>query len=215
MGGGGVCYAASQVVVASAGPFNISYPNVSGITWASASTQTITWNVNSTDLAPISCDSVKISISYNSGNAFTTLVAATPNDGTEAITVPTRTVNTATCRIKIEAVRNIFYDINDKNFTISALVGIDEYAAQANSVSMQLIPNPANEQVTISLNGLSKTQKSSLIMYDIIGNVVLKDELLAKENQDVNYDITNLSKGVYVVEITNASQRVVKRLIKQ
>ena len=215
MGGGGVCYAASQVVVASAGPFNISYPNVAGITWASASTQTITWNVNGTDVTPISCDSVKISISFNTGNTFTTLVAATPNDGTEAITVPTRTVNTATCRIKIEALKNIFYDVNDKNFTISAFVGIDEYAAQSNAVSMQLIPNPANEQVTISLNGLSKTQKSSLTMYDIIGNVLLKDELTVKESQEVNYDIANLSKGVYIIEITNSNQKAVKRLIKQ
>jgi len=117
--------------------------------------------------------------------------------------------------VKVEARGNIFYDVNDKNFTISAGVGIDSYAAQANAISMQLIPNPANEQVTISLNGLSKTQKSSLTMYDIIGNIVLKDELIAKESQEVNYDIANLSKGVYIVEITNSNQKSVKRLIKQ
>ncbi len=215
MGGGGVCYAASKVVVASSGPFNITYPNAAGVTWASGSTQTITWNVNNTNTAPVSCDSVKISISYNTGTAFTTLVISTLNDGTEAITVPTLSTTVTTCRVKIEARGNIFYDVNDKNFTITAAVGIDNYGAQINGVSMQLIPNPANEQVTISLNGLSKTQKSSLTIYDIIGNVILKDELTAKETQDVNYDIANLSKGVYLVEITNANQKAVKRLIKQ
>jgi hypothetical protein len=215
MGGGGVCYAASQVVVANAGPFNITYPNVAGITWASGSTQTITWNVNNTNVAPVSCDSVKISISYNTGNVFTTLVVSTLNNGSATITVPTLSATVNTCRVKVEARGNIFYDVNDKNFTISAGVGIDSYAAQANAISMQLIPNPANEQVTISLNGLSKTQKSSLTMYDIIGNIVLKDELIAKESQEVNYDIANLSKGVYIVEITNSNQKSVKRLIKQ
>jgi hypothetical protein len=213
MGGGGVCYTSSQVVIASAGPFTITYPNITGITWPSNSSQTITWNVNGTNASPVSCDSVKVSISYNNGATFSTLLPATLNDGSETITVPTVTATIAACRIKIEAIKNIFYDINDKVFTISAPLGIDHYAV--NNAYMQLLPNPANDQVTIRVDGLSKTQKSSLIIYDIIGNVVLKDEPAAKETQEISYDITGLSKGVYLVEITNAIQKAVKRLIKQ
>lgn len=174
MGGGGVCYALSHLVVSSAGPFMISYPNVTGITWASASTQTITWNVNSTNIAPVSCDSVLVSISYDGGNTFSTLVAATANTGSVTVTVPTLSATISTCRVKVTALKNVFYDINDKNFTISTSTGIDTYGT-ANAF-MQLIPNPANNQVTINVSGLNKDQKSNLIMYDVLGSVVFKDE---------------------------------------
>ncbi|MEO8762212.1 MAG: reprolysin-like metallopeptidase, partial [Bacteroidia bacterium] len=167
MGGGGVCYASSQVVVASAGPFTVSYPNVTGITWASGSTQTITWNVNNTNIAPVSCDSVLVSISYDGGTTFSTLVGSTPNTGSVTVMVPTITGTVTTCRVKVTAIRNIFYDINDKNFTISGITGIDTYAA--NSAFMQLMPNPASNQLTINVSGLSKDQKSNLVMYDILG----------------------------------------------
>ncbi len=213
MGGGGVCYASSQVIISSAGPFTVSYPNVTGITWASGSTQTITWNVNNTDILPVSCANVSVSISYNGGTTFTTLSASTPNTGSLTILVPTITGTVTTCRVKVTAIGNIFYDINDKNFTISGMTGIDSYAA--NNAFMQLMPNPANEQVTISINGLNKTQKNTLTMYDIIGNIILKDELVAKDTQEVTYDIAGISKGVYIIEITNSTQKVVKRLIKQ
>ncbi|MEO8762161.1 MAG: T9SS type A sorting domain-containing protein, partial [Bacteroidia bacterium] len=85
----------------------------------------------------------------------------------------------------------------------------------ANSAFMQLMPNPASNQLTINVSGLSKDQKSNLVMYDILGSVVLKDELATKDTQSLTYDITGLSKGVYIVEITNSTQKVVKRLIKQ
>jgi len=213
MGGGGVCYTSSQVVLASAGPFTVSYPNTTGITWASASPQTITWNVNNTNIAPVSCDSVLVSISYDGGTTFSTLVASTPNTGSVNVIVPTITGTVTTCRVKVTAIRNIFYDINDKNFTIAGVTGINSYAA--NSAYMQLMPNPANNQVTINVSGLSKDQKSNLVMYDMLGSVVLKDELSPKDSQSLSYDIAGLSKGVYIVEITNSTQKVVKRLIKQ
>ena len=45
-------------------------------------------------------------------------LASTANDGTESITIPSNVTSTA--RIKVEAVGNIFFDINNANFSITA-----------------------------------------------------------------------------------------------
>lgn len=101
-----------------AGPFAVSAPNTA-VSWAAGSTQTITWSVNSTNLTPINCANVKISLSTDGGQTFPTVLAAsTPNDGTEALVIPASQSTTA--RIKIEAVGNIFFDISNTNFSITA-----------------------------------------------------------------------------------------------
>ena len=100
-----------------AGPFAVTAPNTA-VSWAGNSIQTITWSVNSTNVAPVSCANVKISISTDGGTTFSTLVASTANDGTEAVTIPNTPSTTA--RIKIEAVGNIFFDISNTNFTITS-----------------------------------------------------------------------------------------------
>jgi hypothetical protein len=101
-----------------AGPFAVSAPNTA-VSWAGGSTQTITWSVNSTNLSPINCANVKISLSTDGGQTFPTVLAAsTPNDGTEALVIPASQSTTA--RIKIEAVGNIFFDISNTNFSITA-----------------------------------------------------------------------------------------------
>jgi hypothetical protein len=46
-----------------------------------------------------------------------TLLASTPNDGSEQVTVPA--ISSTMARIKVEAVGNIFFDMSDTNFTIS------------------------------------------------------------------------------------------------
>ncbi|NOT52202.1 MAG: T9SS type A sorting domain-containing protein [Chitinophagaceae bacterium] len=99
------------------GPFAVTAPNTA-VSWAGNSTQTITWSVANTTAAPVSCANVKISISTDGGNNFSTLVASTANDGSEAVTIPNTPSTTA--RIKIEAVGNIFFDISNANFTITA-----------------------------------------------------------------------------------------------
>ncbi|MFM2146339.1 MAG: hypothetical protein RL732_1175 [Bacteroidota bacterium] len=97
------------------GPFAVTAPNTA-VNWYSDSTYTVTWSVNNTNLAPVNCSSVKISLSIDTGKTFTTLVASTPNDGSETITLPT--VKTTAARIKVEAIGNIFFDISNANFTI-------------------------------------------------------------------------------------------------
>lgn len=104
-------------VTNTSGPFAVTAPNTA-VTWGAGTAQNVTWSVNNTTAAPVSCANVKISLSTDGGNTFpTVLIASTPNDGTESITVPS--VNSTTCRIKVEAVGNIFFDISNANFTIN------------------------------------------------------------------------------------------------
>ena len=107
------------VTVSSAsGPFAITAPNTA-VTWAGGSTQAITWSVASTTAAPVSCANVKISLSTDGGLTFPTVLSvSTANDGTESLVIPN--TPTTTARIKVEAVGNIFFDISNTNFTISA-----------------------------------------------------------------------------------------------
>lgn len=110
-GGGGVNSAATQVNVRSdAGPFIVTSP-ASGASWSTGTNQTVTWNVANTNNAPVSCANVKITLSTDGGLTFpTTLLASTPNDGSEAVSIPGTPSGNA--RIKVEAVGNIFFNIS-------------------------------------------------------------------------------------------------------
>ncbi|MEO7310256.1 MAG: reprolysin-like metallopeptidase [Chitinophagaceae bacterium] len=113
----------SDVVVtvsSASGPFAVTAPNTA-VNWAGGSTQTITWSVNNTTAAPVSCANVKISLSTDGGQTFPTVLAAsTPNDGSAALVIPATPSTTA--RIKVEAVGNIFFDISNTNFTIGGAI---------------------------------------------------------------------------------------------
>ncbi len=125
-------------VTNTSGPFQVTQPNTN-LSWAGGSTQTVTWDVNNTTAAPVSCANVKISLSTDGGTTFpTVLVASTANDGTESVTIPNTPSTTA--RIKVEAVGNIFFDISNTNFNITGaatapVVTINQAAAQPDPTS--------------------------------------------------------------------------------
>ncbi|MCB0729185.1 MAG: hypothetical protein KDD00_17100, partial [Ignavibacteriae bacterium] len=116
-GGGGINFNTIAFNVSSAaGPFVIGSPNTA-VTWA-AGTQTVGWNVASTNAAPVNCANVNILLSTDGGITFpTTLAANTPNDGSESVTIPN--INTTTARVKVQAVGNVFFDISNVDFTIT------------------------------------------------------------------------------------------------
>ncbi len=122
-GGGGVSYAAATVTVnAAAGPFAITQPTTP-LSWSGNSVQTVTWNVAGTSAAPVSCASVEIDLSTDGGATFpTALLASTPNDGSEPVTVPN--TPTAQARVRVACVGNVFFDISHANFTIVADDGL-------------------------------------------------------------------------------------------
>ncbi|MGV8041376.1 MAG: reprolysin-like metallopeptidase [Thermoanaerobaculaceae bacterium] len=116
-GGGGVNWASTTVNVSSgAGPFVVTQP-ASGTTWNGGGTATVTWNVANTASAPVSCSAVNILLSTDGGTTFPAVLAsATPNDGSQAVSVPAITSSQA--RVKVACSGNIFFDISNPNFTI-------------------------------------------------------------------------------------------------
>ena len=104
-------------VNATAGPFVVTAPNTA-VSYAGGSTQTITWNVAGTTANGVNCANVDILISTNGGSTWSTLLAATPNDGTQAVTIP-NTPGTQN-RIMIKGTNHIFFDVSNTNFTITA-----------------------------------------------------------------------------------------------
>ncbi|MGZ8541802.1 MAG: reprolysin-like metallopeptidase [Chitinophagaceae bacterium] len=118
-GGGGVCFDESAVTVdANSGPFVVTFPSAPGISWEAGTIHTVAWDVANTNGLPVNCANVSIQLSIDSGYSFPiTLLASTPNDGNEQITIPANITTKA--RIRVMAVDNIFYDISNNNFEIT------------------------------------------------------------------------------------------------
>jgi len=165
-GGGGVGKSTNLAfsVVSTAGPFQVTSPNTA-VNWPALSTQNITWNVANTNTAPVNCVLVNIILSTDGGQTFPlTIVSNTVNDGTEDVVIPDN--QTTTARIKIQAADNIFFDMSNANFIISAPVPVElatfNYYINANNVTLNWIT--ASE---INSNGFdiqrAKTMDNNLI----------------------------------------------------
>lgn len=121
-GGGGSDFKTMVVSsVATAGPFRFSSFTATS-TIAGGTSIPVTWDVANTTAAPINCANVKISLSTDGGLTFPiVLLASTPNNGSANVTIPNvAQVATTQGRLKIEAVGNVFFDINKANLTFTS-----------------------------------------------------------------------------------------------
>lgn len=106
-------------VSSAAGPFAVTAP-ATGATWDASinATETVSWNVAGTDLAPVSCPNVDIDIYTGGGFGSSTAVLAVgvPNNGSAVVNVPN--MQSTTARVRVRCSNNIFFALNPGNFTI-------------------------------------------------------------------------------------------------
>ena len=144
-----------------AGPFAVSAPNTA-VSYAGGSTQTVTWAVAGTTANGVNCANVDILISTDGGTSWSTLLAATPNDGTQAVTIP-NTPGT-TNRIMVKGTNHIFFDVSNTNFTITA-GSSDTVAPTAPTLAAS-----GTTQTTTNLSWSGATDNVAVTGYDVLRN---------------------------------------------
>jgi PKD repeat protein len=151
--GGAGCTDYDDVTVTidgNSGPFLVTNPTVSGISWTGLSSQNLTWDVAGTDVAPVSCSNVDILLSTDGGLTYPTVLASnTPNDGSHVISIPN--IGTTTARVMVFCSNNIFFDISNNNFTITAVT--NDYSITTTNASESVCP-PTDATYTIDIGSI-------------------------------------------------------------
>lgn len=213
-GGGGVTYDPGFVTLTvdgTKGPFLVTQPNTN-VTWAGSTMQNITWNVANTDLSPISVSTVNILLSIDGGLTYPyTLVTGVPNNGLASVQTPN--VSSTKARIKVESVGNIFFDISNVNFTITAVIGLNENSLSFETVNVY--PNPSTGEFNISWAG-KYNGTIDLKVYDLQGRVLFVQKIIKQNNGFIHtINLDHAAKGVYTLEANTTEGRIIQKLIVQ
>lgn len=165
----GGCNDEEDVVITvdgNSGPFVVTRNFNSSDTLSSGTMDSITWDVAGTDQAPVNAAFVDIILSSDGGLTYTdTLASQVANNGLSYFTVPPITTDSA--RIMVKGHGNIFFDINDNNFSIEN---------NTPGTAVNLVANPF--EVCID---------------DANGQTVVNLTKFGPADDDVNLNITNNS----------------------
>jgi len=180
-----------------AGPFSVTAPNTA-VSFVGGTSQTITWNVAGTTANGVNCANVDILISTNGGSTWSTLLAATPNDGTQAVTIPN--TPSTTCRIMIKGTNHIFFDVSNANFTITAGT-TDTVAPTAPTLTAS---GTTTNSTNLSWSGA--TDNVAVTGYD-----VFRDGVLLGSTTSTTYAVTGLASTTtysFIVRAKDAAGNV-------
>jgi subtilisin-like proprotein convertase family protein len=211
IGGGQTASKETIVTVAGdSGPFKVTSQSEI-VTWGAGTSQTITWDVANSNIAPVNCAFVTILFSADGGLTFpTTLVSNAPNDGSQEIVVPNNATKIG--RIKVESVGNIFYSVNAKNITVETSEFIMNFASYSNKVC---IPNNAvysftyntflnfNEVTTFSAAGNPPGSTVTFNPATATGNNTNVEVTISGISVVGNYDISIKGTSASVSKTTN------------
>lgn len=182
------------------GPFKVTAP-ATAVSWIGNTTQTITWDVANTTAAPVNCSTVSILLSTDGGLTYpTTIIASTPNDGSETITLPN--VNTSQARIMVAGNGNVFFNVNPVNFTINQNLAVNEVAGDKDVFAVY--PNPSKGLLNIKFT--KSNEAFDMTVYDVSGKLVFSktDNKLGRDNVGT-FNLEQLIKGDYIIRIKTKS----------
>lgn len=170
--------------------FAVTSPNTN-VSWTGLTQQTITWNVVTTDQAPINATNVNIYLSTDGGYTYPITVATNvPNTGSATVQIPN--VPTTTARIKVKGAGNVFFDISNTNFTITNNPNnVAEISAE--NANIKVFPVPAKDVLNLSTIDAMK-----VAIYNTIGQSVFTGTL----QNDMQLNVKDWAKGMYYIHFT-------------
>ncbi len=208
-GGGSSARDDMKVTIANSAGFKvISFS--SSVTINGATSQNITWDVASTDQAPINCQNVRIRLSTDGGLTYPNIIMdSTPNDGVQDVTIPN--IPTKNARIMIEGVDNIFYNVNASNFRIldNPTASVDDF----DFTNFSIYPNPSNGNFKITFEVID-TDNTDIKLFDIRGRLIETQKFKntpSTFSEELSFD--NINSGLYLLQIQNGNKKTTRKLV--
>lgn len=146
-------------------------------------------------------------------------LATSQNGGTTAEQIKRNTTSAATYYVYIYGYQGansstVCYDLLISTSSTAwreSADAINEPVAAENN--MIVYPNPTDGIVNVSFNGASNSTATVRIT-DMVGRIITSRNVTVTEgNNKVSFDMTQYSKGVYLVELSNESSHSVQRLM--
>lgn len=107
-------------------------------------------------------------------------------------------------------VRNTKYFIGQQNAACTPVVNVGLPERTVNKLKIWMYPNPANSELIINLEYNAKN--ASVKIYDVTGRIVLETDIKSSYTKTIN--ISDLSNGVYLVDIIEGNMKSTAKLIK-
>nr|MBP6640208.1 T9SS type A sorting domain-containing protein [Bacteroidia bacterium] len=101
--------------------------------------------------------------------------------------------------------------------TTTTMVDVNQYVKVDDAsfaASLDIYPNPSNGLFHLYLE-LHKRSDVDLRVMDLSGKVVYQDQLRRAVSYQGDLDLSNLSKGVYVLTLESSGQRIFQKLVIQ
>ncbi len=90
---------------------------------------------------------------------------------------------------------------------------VSEPVAEPAINDFNLFPNPAKEEVNVAFSA-SQNESIQVRVFDMVGKTILNQNFNVESGYNkFSLDLTLMNKGIYFVELTNSSERIVKKLI--
>lgn len=202
--GGFVGQDQTKVTTINQGPFQITSQSAENSCLVQGIDYRISWDVAGTDANGINTSHVNIKLSQDNGVTFaTTLIANTPNDGEEIITIPQLFCDE--CRLLIEPTNGIYYAVSPYPFSI----GIDNGCLNDFLVASNRSANTVDFQY--------KTQTTQhpirVTIYDMTGRQVAHEWFDWATFIDNSIDVSDLSSGIYIFHLQESNHGTIRKVI--
>jgi Metallo-peptidase family M12/Secretion system C-terminal sorting domain len=192
--------------------FKVTSQNTSGIVYDGGTVQTVTWNVVSTDVAPVSAANVTIYMSTDGGYTWPYNIGTFPNTGTASVTLPNPAVTTFGARFKVKGTGNVFFNVNKNNFTVNYMstIGVTTSVAPVNPLAndIKIFPVPASNMLHIAT---ANNHPLQALVYNSLGRAVWSGQV----NGKADIEVSEWAKGIYYVRFEDLvnGNRVAKSFV--
>ncbi|MFN8309001.1 MAG: PKD domain-containing protein [Chitinophagales bacterium] len=106
-------------------------------------------------------------------------------------------------------------DANNCTATANVTVGVNTAVIDINgNVMLRIVPNPADEVVTVSAKA-EQVQPATIKIYNSIGQLISSRNVAASDHFEEAFDVRELSSGVYQIHLQYGKVEKVERFLKK